>query len=55
MQFTGKLIITICVFRLNRLLLQAATNGLVNNLKRLGHAILGNFSTDQVVIELTKI
>ena len=25
------------------------------NLKGLGHAILGNFSTDQMVIELTKI
>ena len=25
------------------------------NLKGLGHAILGNFSTDQIVIELTKI
>ena len=24
-------------------------------LKGLGHAILGNFSTDQMVIELTKI
>ena len=24
-------------------------------LKGLGHAILGNFSTDQIVIELTKI
>ena len=26
-----------------------------NALKGLGHAILGNFSTDQMVIELTKI
>ena len=26
-----------------------------SNLKGLGHAILGNFSTDQMVIELTKI
>ena len=26
-----------------------------NLLKGLGHAILGNFSTDQMVIELTKI
>ena len=25
------------------------------NLKGLGHAILGNFSTDQMVIEITKI
>ena len=25
------------------------------SLKGLGHAILGNFSTDQMVIELTKI
>jgi len=28
---------------------------LLSLLKRLGHAILGNFSTDQIVIELTKI
>ena len=28
---------------------------LFQNLKGLGHAILGNFSTDQMVIELTKI
>ena len=27
----------------------------VERLKGLGHAILGNFSTDQMVIELTKI
>ena len=27
----------------------------VGLLKGLGHAILGNFSTDQMVIELTKI
>ena len=26
-----------------------------NELKGLGHAILGNFSTDQMVIELTEI
>ena len=26
-----------------------------DRLKGLGHAILGNFSTDQMVIELTKI
>lgn len=26
----------------------------LNNLKGLGHAILGNFSTDQLVIELKK-
>ena len=29
--------------------------GLTNWLKGQGHAILGNFSTDQMVIELTKI
>ena len=28
---------------------------LLKNLKGLGHAILGNFSIDQMVIELTKI
>ena len=28
---------------------------LYGRLKGLGHAILGNFSTDQMVIELTKI
>ena len=28
---------------------------LISALKGLGHAILGNFSTDQMVIELTKI
>ena len=28
---------------------------LVMDLKGLGHAILSNFSTDQMVIELTKI
>ena len=27
----------------------------LSKLKGLGHAILGNFSTDQMVIELTKI
>ena len=27
----------------------------IAQLKGLGHAILGNFSTDQMVIELTKI
>ena len=27
----------------------------IRTLKGLGHAILGNFSTDQMVIELTKI
>ena len=31
------------------------TQRLVVPLKGLGHAILGNFSTDQMVIELTKI
>ena len=34
----------------NRSLLRKA-----GSLKGLGHAILGNFSTDQMVIELTKI
>ena len=32
-----------------------ALNVLRWKLKGLGHAILGNFSTDQMVIELTKI
>ena len=35
-------------------LLTATINSLVYSLKGLGHAILGNFSTDQMVIELTK-
>ena len=30
-------------------------SSLESELKGLGHAILGNFSTDQMVIELTKI
>ena len=29
--------------------------GLIGTLKGLGHASLGNFSTDRMVIELTKI
>ena len=31
------------------------TSHLKTTLKRLGHAILGNFSTDQMIIELNKI
>ena len=32
-----------------------APTSLISFLKGLGHAILGNFSTDRMVIELTKI
>ena len=36
-------------------LLTATAKVLLYYLKGLGHAILGNFSTDQMVIELTEI
>ena len=36
-------------------LCQDDPNGYICALKGLGHAILGSFSTDQMVIELTKI
>ena len=40
----------------SKLILHSTTSACyVESLKGLGHAILGNFSTDQMVIELTKI
>jgi len=41
-------------FRLQEVTHFNISQGIVTMLKRPGHAILNNFSTDQMVIELTK-